>query len=207
MKGQLKSIKTENRHVRDEKLSLEKEVASLEEQITNFTEKLEDADQTLKEMKKFESHFRGELLELRKLKKRYEEELGRLILGDFAYQFKVVLGRIIRTPINTVYDVKDFLKDHRSNPKLVETLIKFGFGEDGAIKELDDSIKAIMTQRNEVAHPAIYIKDQKKVTWKELKALAIQLAVKSHFETISKYWLMIIQIPQSLNEREWAPKP
>ncbi len=140
----MKSIKKESKLVQDEKLWLEKEVASLKKELSNISKQLEDADQALKEMKDFETHFFEELLELRYLKKKYEEELGRFIPGDFAYQFKTVLGRIIGTLINTVYDVKDFLKDPQSDQTVMKTLKDMGLEKDEVIKKLDNSIKAIM---------------------------------------------------------------
>ncbi len=127
----------------------------------------------------------------------------KLMLGDFATQYKRILGRILGMRIEKVEDLIKYVSDPLSNQDSVQTLRDMDFGNKKAIQELDNSVKRFMDMRNELAHPAIFFQN---VTYEELEKFATRYRLESQFNVISKFWSKLLDSPKLRPGNIWLPK-
>ncbi len=144
MRAKVEFFRNENSEISDTKSRLLDKIYDLEKEIVAISKKYEDAHQVVKDLQAWKTQFNPQESKYEDLKREKELEKEKLILGDFAYQFKAVLSKITGMKIHTVHDIKAFLNDSRSNQTVVKTLKDIGMEKDEVIKELDNLIKAIM---------------------------------------------------------------
>ncbi len=164
---------------------------------------LSKAKNYLKELQDFKTAYDLQTWDYKELQRKTNLDKEKLILGDFATQFKIVLGEIIRKRIDKVQDVTDYLYDPHSDQTKVKLLRDMDFKNDEAVKALDDSIKQFMDIRNKIAHPAISFQ---KVSLEQLEVLAKKHDLESQFHVIAEFWSKLLNYPNLIPEKVWRPK-